>query len=155
MNLKSPVAQMDSVIAGFRDSEDLLSPVSFHFSVLDSSALFYSQGGSFLVVTQMGCQHLQAQTDFSACMISGDKLPLHLLFVVVVQPLSHVWLYCDPMNCNPPGSSVHRMSQARVLEWVTISLSRGLSPPRDWAPFSYTGKRILYHWATREAQPSS
>lgn len=84
MNLKSPVAQMDSVIAGFRDSEDLLSPVSFHFSVLDSSPLLYSQGGSFLVVTQMGCQHLQTQTDLSACMISGDKPPLHLLFVIVV-----------------------------------------------------------------------
>ena len=83
MNLKSPVAQMDSVIAGFRDSEDLLSPVSFHFSVLDSSPLLYSQGGPFLV-TQMGCQHLQTQTDLSACMISGDKLPLHLLFVIVV-----------------------------------------------------------------------
>lgn len=84
MNLKSLVTQMDSVLAGFRDSEDLLSPVSFHFSVLDSSALLDSQGGSFHVVTQMGHQHLQTQTDLSACTISGDQLPLRLLFVIVV-----------------------------------------------------------------------
>ena len=38
---------------------------------------------------------------------------------------------CDPMNCNPPGSSVHGILQARVLEWVAISFSRGSSQPRD------------------------
>ena len=38
---------------------------------------------------------------------------------------------CDPMDCSPPGSSVHGMSQARILEWVTISSSRGSSHPRD------------------------
>ena len=31
---------------------------------------------------------------------------------------------CDPMDCSPPGSSVHRIPQARVLEWVAISFSR-------------------------------
>ena len=34
---------------------------------------------------------------------------------------------CDPMNCRPPGSSVHGVSQARILKWVTISSSRGSS----------------------------
>ena len=37
---------------------------------------------------------------------------------------------CDPMDCSPPGSSVHRISQARILEWVAISSSRGASRPR-------------------------
>ena len=37
---------------------------------------------------------------------------------------------CDPMDC-PPGSSVHGISQARILEWVAISYSRGSSQPRD------------------------
>ena len=36
---------------------------------------------------------------------------------------------CDPMGCSPPGSSVHGFSQARVLEWVAISSSRGSSDP--------------------------
>ena len=38
---------------------------------------------------------------------------------------------CDPMDCSPPGSSVHGIFQARILEWVAISFSRGSSPPRD------------------------
>ena len=38
---------------------------------------------------------------------------------------------CDPMNCRPPGSSVHGILQARILEWVAISFSRGSSQPRD------------------------
>ena len=35
------------------------------------------------------------------------------------------------MDCSPPGSSVHRMLQAGILEWVAVSFSRGLSQPRD------------------------
>ena len=38
---------------------------------------------------------------------------------------------CDLMDCSPPGSSVHAISQARILEWVAISFSRGSSRPRD------------------------
>ena len=38
---------------------------------------------------------------------------------------------CDPVDCSPPGSSVHGILQARILEWVAISLSRGASLPRD------------------------
>ena len=46
--------------------------------------------------------------------------------------LSWIWLFCDPMDCSPPGSSVHEISQARILEWVTISFSWGSPPPRNW-----------------------
>ena len=45
--------------------------------------------------------------------------------------LSHVPTLCDPMDCSPPGSSVHGILQARILEWVTTSFSRGSSWPRD------------------------
>ena len=38
---------------------------------------------------------------------------------------------CDPVDCSPPGSSVHGTLQARILEWVAVSFSRGSSPPRD------------------------
>ena len=38
---------------------------------------------------------------------------------------------CDPVDCSPPGSSVHGILQARILEWVAISFSRGSSRPRD------------------------
>ena len=36
-------------------------------------------------------------------------------------------ILCNPMNCSPPGSSVHEISQVRILEWVTISFSTGSS----------------------------
>ena len=57
-----------------------------------------------------------------------------LLLFVVVQSLSHVWLFCHPMDCSLPGSSVHGIFQARVLEWVAISFSgdlpnSGIKPP--------------------------
>ena len=38
---------------------------------------------------------------------------------------------CDPVDCSPPDSAVHGISQARTLEWVAISFSRGSSGPRD------------------------
>ena len=40
----------------------------------------------------------------------------------------------NPMDCGPPGSSVHRLLQARILEWVAISSSRGSSQSRDPSP---------------------
>ena len=52
---------------------------------------------------------------------------------------------CDPMDCNPPGSSVYRNSQARILEWVAISSSRGSSWPGDWTCMSFVGRQVLYH----------
>ena len=42
----------------------------------------------------------------------------------------------DPMDCSLPGSSIHGIFQARVLEWVVISFSRGSSRPRDWTQVS-------------------
>ena len=50
-----------------------------------------------------------------------------------------------------PGSSVHAISQARILEWVAISFSRGSSRHRDQTPISCTGRQMLYHWATKDA----
>jgi len=60
-----------------------------------------------------------------------------------------IWLF-NPMDCDPPGSSVHRISQARILEWVAVSFSRGSSQSRDWTHVSYIERKIIYHWATRE-----
>ena len=50
---------------------------------------------------------------------------------------------CDPMDCSPPGSFVHEISQVRILEWVAISFSRGSSQPRDQTHVSCTGRWIL------------
>ena len=64
---------------------------------------------------------------------------------------------CNPMDCNPPGSSVHGIFQARILDWVAMPSFRISSPPRNQTRvscvscISCTGKRILYHQLTWDA----
>ena len=58
---------------------------------------------------------------------------------------------CDPIDCSPLGSSVLEISQARRLEWVAISFSKGSSWPRDQIHVSCFGRWVFYLWATREA----
>ena len=60
---------------------------------------------------------------------------------------------CNPMDCSPPGSSVHWISQARILEWVAISFSRASSRPRDWLVSCVfcIGRQVLYHCASWKA----
>ena len=73
------------------------------------------------------------------------KIPCYLITFPwkKMKSLSCVWL-CDPMNCSLPGSSVHEIFQARVLEWVDISFSRVSSQPGDWTRFSFIVGRRLY-----------
>ena len=61
---------------------------------------------------------------------------------------------CNPLDCSPPGSSVHGILQTRILEWVTISFSRGSSWPRDWTRVSCVAGRYYTVWDTREAWQS-
>ena len=56
--------------------------------------------------------------------------------------------FCNPIDCSPPGPSVHGTVQSRILEWVTISSSKGSSWPRDQTLVSYIsciGRWVLYH----------
>ena len=55
------------------------------------------------------------------------------------------------MDCSPPSSSVHGILQARILEWLAISFSRGSSKPRNPTWTSCTASRFFTIWATREA----
>ena len=58
---------------------------------------------------------------------------------------------CNPMNCSLPGSSVHGILQARILEWVVIPFFRGSSWPRNWSWVSHIAGRFFTIWATRKA----
>ena len=62
---------------------------------------------------------------------------------------------CDPMDCSPPGSSVHGTVQARILEWVAIPFSRGSSQPRDWIEVSCIAGSFSVSWATKEINKES
>ena len=63
---------------------------------------------------------------------------------------------CNPMDCNPASSSVHGISQARTLEWVTITFSRRIFSTQGSNPYllqvASLGRWSLCHWATQEAQ---
>ena len=52
---------------------------------------------------------------------------------------------CNLMDCSTPGSSIQAFFQARILEWVAVSFSRGSFRIRDWTHVSCIGRRILYH----------
>ena len=70
----------------------------------------------------------------------------------IKQELSHVWLFTTPWSL--PDSSVHWISQARILEWVAIPFSRESSWPRDQTQVSSIADRFFIIWAAREAHRS-
>ena len=57
---------------------------------------------------------------------------------------------CHPVDCSPPGSSMHGILQAGILKWVAISFSRGSSRPRDRTQVSCIAGRRFNLWATRD-----
>ena len=68
---------------------------------------------------------------------SSNTFTLQTYLCMHAQSLQSSSTLCSPMDCSPPGSSVHGILQARILEWVAMPSSRGSSPPRDWTHISY------------------
>ena len=102
-----------------------------------------------------------SSTKLKKAVISGGILASFLMGVIQVS-LYDVWwcvcevaqscpTLCDPVDYSPPDSSVHGILQARILEWVAISFSRGSSQPRDRTWVSCIAGRRFILWATREA----
>ena len=91
-----------------------------------------------------------------------QSLALCVSVCVCVYTCTHTHIYtlscsivsnlCAPFDCSWPGSSVHGIFQARILESVAISFSREFSQPRDGTCVSCVGRWVLYHCATWEAQ---
>ena len=77
-------------------------------------------------------------------MPTGKSISLNLCWKVEVKVLV-------TLSCSLPGSSVHGIPQARILEWVAMPSSRGLSWPRDQTWVSHTAGRFFTVWAKREA----
>ena len=87
----------------------------------------------------------------------GEMQPVcssSMVVVVVVQPAQSYPSLCDPMDCTPPGSSVHGISQARIPEWSPCPPPGDLPDPgaEPTSPANLLHcRRILYHCVTREA----
>jgi len=82
---------------------------------------------------------------------SNPRGKLCVCVLCVCQLLSHIWLSATSWTGAPLGSHVHGILQARILEWVAISFSRGSSQPKDWPHVSCLAGRFFTIWATREA----
>ena len=80
--------------------------------------------------------------------VSEPVAEITLIFIILTQLCPTL---CDHMDCSPPGSCVHGILQARILEWVAISYSRGSSGPSDWTRVSLIVTKFFTMWATREA----
>ena len=78
----------------------------------------------FLEQLDMHKQKMNLDMNFTHFIIINPQTD-HRLKVLVTQLCPTL---CDPMDCSPPGSSVHGISQARILEWVAISFLQGIFP---------------------------
>ena len=76
------------------------------------------------------------------------SIPIWNLACLVTQSCPTLW---DPLDCSPPGASVHGILHARILEWVAISFSRGSSWPRDQTQVSCIASGFCIVWISREA----
>ena len=82
-------------------------------------------------------------------MMSAAHKQMSQLKVLVAQLCPTLF---DLMDCSPPGSSVHGILQARILEWVAIPFLRGSSWPRDWTWVSWIAGRFFTFWTTAAAK---
>ena len=95
---------------------------------------------------------LWAQTSrISELMLTSVLVPSVCVCVCALSCLFVSPLY-NPMDSSLPGSSVHGIFQARILEWVAISFSRGSSQPRNRTHVSHIAGGFFAIWPTREAQ---
>ena len=88
-----------------------------------------------------------------------NSFPSHIYFTMIWllgNPTGEVLVVqscptlCNPIDCSLPGSSVHGIIQARILEWVSMLFSRGSSQSRDWAQASCTAGAFFTLWVTRK-----
>ena len=104
-------------------------------------------------------QNITAITVLFVCFKAGKIFNLASFFFLInlmSQSESEVTqlclTHCDPMDCSPPGSSIHGILQARILEWVAISFCRGSSQPNDQIRVSCIAGR-LYHLSHQGPPP--
>ena len=71
---------------------------------------------------------------------------VYFIMYVCAKSLQLCLILFDPIDCSPPGSSVHGILQARTLEWIVVPSSRGSSWPRDETHIPCIGRRILCHY---------
>ena len=129
--------------------EYYLSHFSLEPTITLRAELILSNSGAYGIFKIL-CRNLKIKYKYFKGFESG------LIQMFVVESLSHVWTFCNPIDSSLPGSSVYRTFQARILselpgkniEWVANSFSRASSWPNEWIHDFCIGRQILYHWVT-------
>ena len=121
----------------------------------DQTQVFHIAGGFFFLPSEppgkpksTGVHSLSLQRIFPTQELNQGLLHCRrILYQLSYQgnPTRSCLTLCNPIDCSLLGSSVHGISQAKILEWVAIPCSRGLSRPRDQTLISCLGRQILYH----------
>ena len=120
-------------------SEFLSDPISLDITAVFSEILFLSlYAGDVMLLSMWQLKNIKQINRASVRSSLVTKL---------------LRLFCHPVDCGPPGASVHGILQSRVMQWVAISFSSGSSWPRDRTQVSHIAGSFFTIWATREAQP--
>ena len=129
--------------------------------------MFFWNSLAFSVIQRMLAIWSLVLLPFSKTSLNIWKFMVHVLLKLGLENFMYyytsVWEECNcgvtqscptlhnPMDHSPPGSSVHEILQARILEWVDIPFSGGSSQPRDQTWVSCIAGRFFTVWATRKA----
>ena len=139
-------------------SSILLSKVACSFKCWLKSYLYLGKGAWWKELRWQGLRVRDSLTAQWRWVGTGIQIPEHFhvrvcVCVCVCSVIQSCLTLCNPMHCISPVSSVHEIFQAKILEWVAISSSRGSSQPRAWTWVSCVfliGRQILYPCATWE-----
>ena len=130
------------MILGYKVSSEVLKDM-FIFNEIEMKFLYRMIPWQFRIIIQDSILFLNLPKDM------GKKKMFWLSFWCIVAQSCQI--LCDPMDYSPPGSSVHRILQGRILEWFAMPFSRGSSQPRDWTWVSHIAGKLFTVWAPWEA----
>ena len=132
-------------ITSSSSDEQMYLQVMLSSKVVQSCMLSLRKKVSFRMTFSFWLGRTLGKTNSFNVKLYSFKVTAHLCCCCLVPELCLP--LCHSTDCSLPGSSVHGISQARILEWVAISFSKGSFWPRDQTHVSCIGRRILYHWS--------
>ena len=117
-----------------------------------SITTFYIENGLWIdaLCNDESCSNKQYKSVLTFLFL--EKMTIGIKWYIRVHTCSvtqSCWTLCSSVDCDSPGSSVHGIFQARILEWVAISYSKGSSWPRDW-PTSPASPALVGRFFTTE-----
>ena len=133
-----------------RSAQEIWKHMSTMYENVHSGIIHNSQE---VEMTHMSMMHewIKCSIFLQWDIIKSNEISISATTGNVVVLVAQSYQSCDPLDCSLPGSSVHGILQARILEWIATPFSSGSSQPRDWTWVSRLVGRSPV-WATREEQ---